>query len=118
MRIIGEPIVVKRDYILKVTDAYRQTPGATGLIRRNDRMLAADLYDRGVPITVVENALVLAASRRIFRSPTAHPLQPIRSLHYFLPIIDEVLELKVSQDYFAYLRFHIDQHLKKPHPVD
>jgi hypothetical protein len=118
MKISREPIVIKRDYILKVLDAYRQTPGTTGLIRRNDRMLAADLYDRGIPITVVENALVLAASRRIFRSPTAVPLQPIRSLHYILPVINEVLELRVSHDYFAYLRFHIDRHLKRSHPTD
>ena len=119
MNTAGEPIVImnltKRDYIRKVLDAYRQTPGTTGMVRRNDRLLAAALYDRGIPIAVVENALVLAASRRIFRSPTAVPLQPIRSLHYILSVIDEVLEVQASQDYFAYLRFHIDRHLKKTH---
>jgi|SRR5437867_12694399 len=103
--------LTKQDYIRKVLDAYRRTPGTAGVIRRNDRLLAAALYDRGVPVTAVENALVLAASRRI--SPTAAPLQPIRSLHYFLSVIDEVLEVQVGQDYFAYLRFHIDRHLKK-----
>src|SRR5881628_2623695 len=107
--------LTKRDYIRKILDAYRQTPGTVGVIRRSDRLLAGTLYDRGVPVTAVENALVLAASRRIFRSPTAVPLQPIRSLHYILPVIDEVLEVQVSQDYFAYLRFHIERHLKKTH---
>ena len=105
--------LTKQDYIRKILDAYRQTPGIAGVVRRNDRLLAAALYDRGVPVTAVENALLLAASRRIFRSPTATPLQPIRSLHYFLPVIDEVLEIQIGQDYFAYLRFHIDRHLKK-----
>jgi len=60
-------------------------------------------------VTVVENALILAASRRIFRPPDAVPLQPIRSLYYLLPVIDEVLQLHISQDYFRYLQFHIDR---------
>jgi hypothetical protein len=105
--------IPKKDYIRQVLDAYRRTPGTTGVVRRNDRLLAAVLYDRGVPVTAVENALILAASRRIFRSPDALPLQPIRSLHYLLPVIDEVLQLHISQDYFRYLQFHIDQAQQK-----
>ena len=105
--------ISKKDYIRKVLDAYRRTPGTTGVVRRNDRLLAAVLYDRGVPVTTVENALVLASSRRIFRSPDAPPLQPIRSLYYLLPVIDEVLQLHISQDYFRYLRFHIDRAQQK-----
>jgi len=105
--------ISKKDYIRKVLDAYRRTPGTTGVVRRNDRLLAAVLYDRGVPVTAVENALLLAASRRIFRSPDAVPLQPIRSLYYLLPVIDEVLQLRISQDYFRYLQLHIDRLQKK-----
>ena len=101
--------IAKKNYIRKVLDAYRRTPGTTGAVHRHDRLLAAALYDRGVSATVVQNALVLAASRRIFRSPDAIPLQPIRSLHYLLPVIDEVLQLRISQDYFRYLQSHIDR---------
>jgi hypothetical protein len=32
------------------------------------------------------------------------PLGTIRSLAYFLPVIEEVLSLRVSPDYFQYLR--------------
>jgi hypothetical protein len=108
---LGDLIVdiTKKDYIRKVLDAYRRTPVTTAAVRRSDRLLAAALYDRGVSVTTVENALVLAASRRIFRPPDAVPLQPIRSLHYLLPVIDEVLQLRISQDYFRYLQFHIDR---------
>src|SRR5580700_7338537 len=66
----------KQDYIRKVLHAYRLMPGTTGTVRRNDTLLAATFYDRGVPLIVVENALVLAAARRIFRSPDAPTLQP------------------------------------------
>ena len=94
-------------YIHQVLSAYRQTPGTTGTIRRPDRLLAAQLHARGVPLHSVENALVLAASRRLFRPTDAPPLGTIRSLAYFLPALEEVLKLTVSQDYFRYLRSKI-----------
>ena len=97
----------REEYIQKVLTAYRQTPGTTGTIRRPDRLLAAQLHARGVPLHTVENALVLAASRRLLRPTHALPLGTIRSLAYFLPVIDEVLELTVSPDYFQYLRSQI-----------
>lgn len=88
-------------------------PGTTGVVRRNDRMLAATLYDRGVPLPAVENALTLAAARRIVRPPGAPPLQPVRSLHYLMPVIDEVLAVRLSPDYYRYLHFKIDHALKQ-----
>ena len=94
----------QEEYVRRVLEAYSQTPGTTGTIRRPDRMIAAQLYERGVPVTVIENALVLAASRRLIRPPDAMPLGTVRSLAYFLPVIEEVLELRVSPDYFLYLR--------------
>ena len=103
----------RQDYIHQVLDAYRRTPGTTGAVRRSDRLLAAALYDRGVPLLTVKNALLLAAARRIVRSPDAPVLQPIRSLHYVMPLIDEVRTVSVSQDYYRYLQFKIDQVLNK-----
>ena len=79
----------------------------------SDRILAGKLQQQGVPLTVVENALVLAAARRLFRAPEALPLRTIRSLHYFLPIIQEVLELRVAQGYFQHLRNKIERSIKK-----
>jgi len=104
---VGDHPIDREAYIHQVLSAYRQTPGTTGTIRRPDRLLAAQLYARGVPLPTVENALVLAASRRLLRSSDAPPLGTIRSLAYFLPVINEVLGLTVSPDYFRYLRRQI-----------
>ena len=93
-----------QEYIRQVLEAYRKTPGTMGTVRRADRVLAAQLYQRGVSVVVIENALVLAATRRLVRLADAPPLTTIRSLAYFLPVIEEVLELRVSPDYFRYLR--------------
>jgi len=97
----------RKEYIHQVLSAYRQTPGTAGTIRRPDRLLAAQLYARRVPLHAVQNALVLAASRRLLRPTDAPPLGTIRSLAYFLPVIDEVLSFTLSPDYFQYLRSKI-----------
>jgi hypothetical protein len=102
----------QEEYIRQVLDAYRKTPGTMGTVRRPDRMLAAQLYQRGVSVNVVENALVLAAARRLMRPTDAPPLGTIRSLAYFLPVIEEVLDLHVSSDYFQYLRHKIQRFLQ------
>ena len=78
-----------------------------GTIRRADRLLAAQLYQRGLSLQVIKNALVLAATRRLIRPADRPPLSTVRSLAYFLPVIEEVLELRVSPDYFRYLRHRL-----------
>ena len=100
----------QEEYVRRVLAAYRSTPGTTGTIRRPDRSLAAQLYERGVPLIVIENALVLAAARRLIRRVESPPLNTIRSLAYFLPVIEEVTSLRVSPDYVQYLRRKIARH--------
>lgn len=94
----------QEEYVRQVLEAYRKTPGTMGTVRRADRLLAAQLHQRGLSLKVIENALVLAATRRLIRPVDAPPLGTIRSLAYFLPVIEEVLESRVSPDYFEYLR--------------
>ncbi len=94
----------QREYVRRLLDAYRATPGTTGMVRRADRLLAAQLNERGVPLEVVENALTLAVARRMARPADAPPLGMIRSLAYFSPIIEEVLETQPSLEYFQHLR--------------
>ena len=92
------------EYVRRVLDAYRATPGTCGAIRKPDRAFALQLFARGVPLTVVENALVLACARRLLRPADAPPLGVIRSLAYFAPVIEEVLGLGVNDAYFQHLR--------------
>jgi hypothetical protein len=97
----------QEQYVHEVLEAYRKTPGTTGTIRRPDRVLAAQLFQRGISLSVIENAFVLAATRRLIRPADAQPLATIRSLAYFLPVIEEVQGLRVSPDYFQYLRYKL-----------
>jgi hypothetical protein len=63
----------------------------------------------GATVSVIENAFVLAAARRLMRPTDASPLGSIRSLAYFLPVIEEVLAFHVSQEYFDYLRHKLER---------
>ena len=101
------------EYVRRVLEAYRAAPGACGAIRKADRDLARRWFDHGVPLAAVENAIVLAATRRLMRPADAAPLGFIRSLAYFSPVIDEVLELRVSEAYFPYLRHRLAR-LRQP----
>lgn len=47
-----------RAYVCRLLEAYRTTPGTAGVVRRPDRILAAQLHQRGVALEAVENAFV------------------------------------------------------------
>lgn len=96
-------------YVRGVLEAYRAAPGTCGAVRQPDRVFAMRLYERGVPLAVVENALVLACARRLARPADAVPLGVIRSLAYFSPVIDEVLGLCVDDAYFQHLRTRLSR---------
>jgi len=99
----------QRDYVGRLLEAYRVTPGTCGAVRRADRVLAGQLHQRGVPLEAVENAFVLAAARRLIRPVGSAPLGTIRSLAYFSPVIEEVLQLQVSKEYFQHLRYRLQR---------
>jgi hypothetical protein len=94
----------REDYVRRVLEAYLNTPGTCGNLRRPDRLLALHLYQRSIPLNKIESALVLAAVRRMIRPADAPPLAIVRSLACFLPVIDEELEMEVAEEYFQYAR--------------
>ena len=92
----------RHGYAEEVLKLYRTANGTTGRTSFRDRRLAEVWFDRGVPLTTVKMALVLAERRRQ-RSLTTPRLGPIRSLHYFVPIIAELLAAPPPPGYLAYL---------------
>ncbi len=94
-------------YCTDVLKHYTQMPHTPERPRALDRQLAARLYDRGIPVTLVQAAFVLASARRLVREPDAPPLPAIRSFAYFLPIIEELILQPLSPDYIDFLRAKI-----------
>jgi len=91
-------------YVRRVIEAYLRVPDTPARARQQDHHLAVELHQRGVPEAIIEAAFLVATARRSRRAPDAPPLGPIRSLHYFLPIIEELLDHPPPPTYLDYLR--------------
>ena len=93
----------RRAYVQTVLEAYLELLDTPPRSRSPDRRLAGQFYDRNIPLPTVKDALLLASARRILRSQDAHPLAPVRSLYYFVPVIEELLETPLPKGYSRYL---------------
>jgi hypothetical protein len=101
--------MTEQDYVRSVHQLYLQMPNTSGRFSRSDRQLAQVLHQRGIPIQTIRSALLLATARRVCRNPDSTPLPPVRSLHYFLPVLDEILLQPLPNVYLQYLESKIAQ---------
>jgi len=92
------------EYADAVMKLYLQLPETPLKPSANDRQTAESLGARRIDLKAVESAMLLGTIRRLSRSSDMPPLSPIRSLAYFLPVIEEVLFNPVPDDYLQYLR--------------
>jgi len=93
----------RQAYVNAVINNYVRLPATPLRPSRRDRQLAGALHDRNIPLRVVWAAFVLASVRRAIRSPEQPQLEAIRTLYYFLPAIDEVLDTPPDPGYVQYL---------------
>jgi hypothetical protein len=98
------PLNDAAQYAAAILQLYLQLPETPLRASSNDRQTVDTLHARGIDLATIESALLLASVRRLSRSPDSPPLSPIRSLAYFLPVIDEILNNPVLDDYLEYLR--------------
>ncbi len=90
------------DFVSRVLSLYLGLPHvAARRPSRLDRQLALTLYHRGLSLEHIEAAMLLAHLRRAARLT---PLPPIRSLHYFVPVIDELSREPIDPCWLDYLR--------------
>jgi len=93
-----------RDYVRTILDLYLGLPETPGQVSRLDRQLALEWFKEKIPVPMIETAFLLASVRRLARDQKVHRLGPIRSLHYFLPVLEEVRRAPTPLSYLAYLR--------------
>lgn len=101
-------------FVAAVLAAYRSTPDTPGRTRPADRKLAGELYEDQVPLEVIRAALALATLRRAFRHADADPLEPVHSLHYFKPVVAEILRSPPNPVYLA----HVQRRLQERFPAE
>jgi hypothetical protein len=91
-------------YQSTVIRLYLDLPDTPSRASPQDIQVAALLHARAVPLMTVESALLLASLRRRGRSNNLPALSPIRSLAYFFPVIQELLDRPLPYGYRDYLR--------------
>jgi hypothetical protein len=102
------PLDNVHEYAAAALMLYLQLPETPLNACSNDRRTAETLCARGISLATIESALLLGTVRRLSRSPDLPPLSPIRSLAYFLPVIEEILSNPVPDDYLRYLRKKVE----------
>jgi hypothetical protein len=101
----SDPVV----YLTAVILLYVELPETPLAASIQDQRLARRLHERGIPLQLVEAAMLLASLRRLVRPAELPPLPPIRSLAYFQPVIEELLVHPVPDDYLKYLRLKLNR---------
>jgi len=99
-------------YLAAVIALYIEQPDTPMSASLADQALARRLDKEGVPLKTVEAALLLGSLRRLLRPKDAAPLSPIRSLAYFLPVIEELIQNPSPGNYLEYLRLKLQQTAK------
>lgn len=72
-----------------------------------DQSVARKLFRDSVPLPLIESALLLGSLRRLHRSGDLPPLPKIRSLAYFLPVIEELQSQPLPDGYLQHLRLKL-----------
>jgi hypothetical protein len=94
-------------YVTAVVTLYIQMPDTPMRVGTSDQWLARYFQQEGVPLETVETALLLGSLRRLIRPADAPRLSPIRSLAYFRPVIEELLENPAPENYRDYLQLKL-----------
>jgi hypothetical protein len=104
-------------YVQAVLTLYVDLPDTPLRVSVPDQRQAHTWFDRGVPLPLVETALLLACLRRMARPSNVPPLPRIRSLAYFQPVIEELLEHPAPGGYLEYLRLKLRSIVDNPAPA-
>ncbi len=104
-------------YVNAVLTLYVDLPHTPLRASLPDQRQARSWFDSGVPLPVVETALLLAHLRRTGRPSDVPALPRIRSLAYFQPVVEELLEHPAPGGYLEYLRLKLRSIVDNPAPA-
>ena len=104
-------------YVNAVLALYLELPDTPLRASVPDQRQARLWLDRGLPLPVVETALLLAGRRRAARPSDVPPLVRVRSLAYFQPVVEELLDQPAPGGYLEYLRLKLRSIVDNPGPA-
>jgi hypothetical protein len=100
----GAPPSAQTDYVEAVRDGFLALGCTSGKFGAADIQVARGMHRRAIPLSVVQDALLLGACRKFLSLENATSAEPIGSLQYFGAVIEEVSQQPLADDYRQYLR--------------
>lgn len=95
------------EYVAALLTLYADLPDTPLRPSPADQSLARKLFIDAIPLTLIESAVLLGTLRRLSRDPALPPLPRVRSLAYFLPVIEELKLQPLPAGYLDYLRLKL-----------
>ncbi len=96
-----------------VREAFIGVGCTQGLFRPSDEATTRDFYERGIALAVVQEALLLGATRKYVSRLNEGCRDLIATLHYFEPLVEEILAQPLPSGYRPYLQRKLDQYRKE-----
>jgi hypothetical protein len=104
--------VSRSAYVARVVRLYLDDPDTPVVPSKADWEIAADLFERNVPLETIRLAFKLALIRR--RRSSNKPLPPIRSLAYFRAVALNLSAEETEPAYVEYIDQLFEQVLENP----
>lgn len=99
----------EKSYIESVREYFEGLGCVTGKFGAAEIETARQMRQRVLPLAVIQDAMLLGACRKYSSWLNGAASEPIRSLHYFDPLITEILEQALPPGYSANLRRKVRQ---------
>ena len=94
-------------YVEAIGEMLLERPCIRCLYSASDRRLAARWFQQGVELEDIRQAILLGCGRKYAGWLNGAPGQPIGSLHYFSPVLQEVTTSQPSARYWAFNRIQV-----------
>lgn len=103
----ADAVPAERAYVARIRQLLGEASCVQGAFTPADERLAADWYVRGIEFETVRHAWLLGCTRKSFSLLDRPSAEPIRSLRYFVPVLEEVLAGDFPPDYWSHLEFNL-----------
>ena len=99
----------QKAYVESVRECFLSLGCGSGKFGAAEAAAAEDLRRRGIPLAVIEDAMLMGACRKYTSWFEGRAPEPIRNLRYFESLIAEILAKPFPPGYSAYLRMKVRQ---------
>lgn len=99
----------QKAYIESIRKCFSTLGCGSGNFSAADAAAACELHRRGIPLAVIEEAILMGACRKYSSWLQGQSLEPIQSLAYFSSLIAEIQDKPLSPGYSTYLHTKVKQ---------